>query len=198
MKRVLLMKTQAFAPLHLLPAVVAVGLITACTGDRSHAQPPASAQPGPVGPVARPDVPKNLEPSPSESVAARASASGVQIYECKAEGWKLFGPDAQLIDQEGRPMGKHYAGPTWESVDGSKVTGEVRQKVDAPDGRGVPWLLLNAKSNNGAGTFGKVTSIQRVDTLGGKPPVDGCDASSIGKKESVPYRATYYFYSGIR
>jgi hypothetical protein len=38
-------------------------------------------------------------------------------------------------------------------------------------------------------------SIQRVDTVGGKAPDQGCGAESTGAKERVPYRATYYFYA---
>ena len=37
----------------------------------------------------------------------------------------------------------------------------------ASDPNAIPWLLLKAKSTDGPGTFGKVTYIQRVNTVGG-------------------------------
>src|SRR5579859_2818600 len=96
-----------------------------------------------------PNVPDSLKPPPSETVATKAAARGVQIYECQAApsdaagyAWKLVAPDAELMDQDGKRVGKHYAGPTWEAADGSKVVGEMKQRVDAPDGQGIPWLLL--------------------------------------------------------
>jgi hypothetical protein len=74
--------------------------------------------------------------------------------------------------------------------------GEVRQKVDAPDADAVPWLLLKAKSTEGTGGLAAVTSIQRVDTAGGKAPAGGCEEGRAGARERVAYRATYYFYRG--
>jgi Protein of unknown function (DUF3455) len=150
-------------------------------------------------PLHAPDVPAVLSAPAGETVIARAAAEGSQIYECQAGeeaglSWRLSAPDAVLTDSSGARMGRHYAGPTWEALDGSKVVGALRQKVDAPSGGGVPWLLLSAKSTEGTGTFAHVTSIQRVDTVGGLPPGSGCDASHTGTRQSVPYRATYYFY----
>jgi uncharacterized protein DUF3455 len=174
----------------------------ACAADHTHSPvPPVAA--GTPAKLTPPAVPDNLKTPEGEAVATRAAAKGVQIYECQASAnspgayaWKLTGPDAELMDEAGQRVGRHYAGPTWEAADGSKVTGELAQKADAPDGQGVPWLLLKAKSNEGSGAFGKVTSIQRVDTVGGKAPPGGCEARTAGTKERVPYRATYYFYAG--
>jgi hypothetical protein len=162
-----------------------------------------AASPGAATPdIAPPNVPDALKPSTGEVLATRAAARGVQIYECQSSGepaafaWKLVGPDAELLDAGGKRIGKHYAGPTWESADGSKVIGELQQKADAPEGKGIPWLLLKAKSNEGTGAFAKVTSIQRVDTVGGKAPSTPCDAKNPGARQRVAYEATYYFYTG--
>jgi hypothetical protein len=154
----------------------------------------------PATKLAAPSVPESLRAGEGEVVSAKASAKGTQNYECQAGdngtyAWKLVGPDAELSDDAGKSMGRHYAGPTWESADGSKVVAEVKAKADAPGGRAVPWLLLKAKSASGAGVFGKVTSVQRVDTEGGLPPSGGCDAAHAGAHQNVPYRSTYYFYS---
>jgi hypothetical protein len=145
-------------------------------------------------------VPESLRPAANEVLVLKASATGTQNYECRAgdggvPAWTLVGPDAQLADDGGKALGRHYAGPTWESTDGSKVVGEVKAKAPAPDGRSVPWLLLKAKSTSGTGVFSRVTSIQRTDTVGGLAPETGCDAQHAGAKQASPYRALYSFYA---
>jgi hypothetical protein len=81
----------------------------------------------------------------------------VQIYECKPTAnparfeWVLRAPEAELFDTSGKKIGKHYAGPTWELSDGSKVIGELRARDDGPDVNAIPWLLLSVKSSAGGG-----------------------------------------------
>jgi hypothetical protein len=137
-----------------------------------------------------------------EVVVQKFRAHGVQIYACVGTGgdaggvaWEHQAPETDLTDDTGQRVGRHYAGPTWESTDGSKVVGELVKKVPAADGRGVHWLLMRAKATLGTGIFSKVTSIQRVDTVGGKPPTQGCDSTTLGNTERVPYEGTYYFYA---
>jgi len=146
-------------------------------------------------------IPDNLKAAPTQTLAVVAKAVGVQIYECRTSTtdparpeWTFQAPEAELFDDTGKKMGKHYAGPTWESDDGSKVAGEVKARDDGPDGSAIPWLLLSAKSVEGNGIFGKTQSVQRVETVGGKAPADGCDRENVGKLARVPYRATYNFY----
>ena len=45
--------------------------------------------------------------------------------------------------------------------------------------------------------LGKVTSIQRINTKGGRAPSSGCDADQLGKEVKVPYSADYYFYARV-
>jgi hypothetical protein len=97
-----------------------------------------------------------------------------------------------LFDESGAKIGRHYAGPTWESADGSRVVGEVMQR--SPVQGAVPWLLLRAKSNEGTGAFASVKYIQRVDTAGGIAPSAGCDAAHAGAEASAYYSANYHFY----
>jgi len=154
----------------------------------------------PASKLAVPSVPDSLRPPDGEALIAKVLAKGTQNYECRTNdnatyAWKLSGPDADLTDETGKSVGHHYAGPTWESTDGSKVVGEVKAKADAPGGQGVPWLLLKATSTSGTGIFSKVTSIQRVDTAAGLAPSTGCDAQHVGARQNVAYRATYCFYS---
>ena len=151
---------------------------------------------------ARPTIPDALKAPADQSVALEARGVGVQIYECKAKKddaaafeWSLKAPEADLLDADGKSVGKHYAGPTWESTDGSKVVGTVKAKVDSPDPGAIPWLLLDVKSTDGVGIFAKTTAVQRLATEGGKAPQDGCTAADAGKETRVPYKATYQFYA---
>ena len=130
-----------------------------------------------------------------------AKAQGFQIYQWlpKKEAptqyeWVFKAPEADLFDAQGNKMGRHYAGPTWDSNDGSKVVGALKAHVDSKDAGAVPWLLLMAKSHGGSGMFSKVTSIQRLDTVGGKAPSTNVDVPKVGQELRVPYTATYYFY----
>jgi hypothetical protein len=143
-------------------------------------------------PAPPPSVPEALKAPAGEAVVAKALASGVQIYECKDAKWILSGPEAELKNEHGAKIGRHFKGPTWALEDGSSVVGEVVGKSDAPAPDAVPWLLLKAKSTEGRGTLDRVTTIQRVDTQGGKAPADAC---TTGGQTRVPYTATYYFYA---
>jgi hypothetical protein len=129
-------------------------------------------------------------------------ASGAQIYQCKpsaanpaAYEWTLKAPDAVLWNERGQKVGTHYAGPTWESYDGSKVVGQLIERAPAPESDDIPWLLLRGVSNRGNGAFSTTTYVQRVETVGGVAPMDGCVSSAAGAERSVDYAATYHFYS---
>ena len=128
-------------------------------------------------------------------------AKGVQIYECRAKTdqagayeWAFVAPEADLFDARGNKTGKHYAGPHWESTDGSKIFGSVKERADAPTGA-IPWLLLSAKSVGPDGAFSKVTSIQRVNTVGGVAPAAGCSQAVAGTSARINYTADYYFFT---
>jgi hypothetical protein len=138
-------------------------------------------------------VPDNLKPGANESLALVVPAKGVQIYECREGKWAFVAPEAELFDRSGRKIGRHYAGPQWEAADGSRVIGAVRQRADAPAAGNIPWLLLGAKSVGGEGAFSKVTSIQRVATVGGAAPAGAC--AEAGAQARVGYTADYYFFT---
>jgi hypothetical protein len=159
-----------------------------------------SASAGAQGAASVANVPENLKPSANESVAMVVAAKGVQIYECRpvknqadAYEWALVAPLADLFDASGNKVGIHYAGPHWESLDGSRIVGAAKASADAPQPGAIPWVLLAAKSDGGAGAFSKVTSVQRVNTVGGVPPRTGCSQTAAGTMVRVPYAADYYF-----
>jgi hypothetical protein len=143
------------------------------------------------------EVPAALNPD-KLSIFRVVSATGVQANACTrnpagATGWILKGPDAQLFDPQNKPVGKHYAGPTWEGLDGSKVVGEVKTSMQAPVDKAVPWLLLHTKSHEGSGAFTEARAIVRMATTGGTAPGDGCDEVHAGQELRVPYTAIYIF-----
>jgi hypothetical protein len=138
-------------------------------------------------------VPENLKPA-NQSLKRIIAAKGVQIYECREGRWLFVAPEADLFDQQGNLIGKHYAGPHWESTgDGSKVVGKLTSRADAPVAGAIPWLLLSTKSVGGQGYFADVTSIQRVATHGGVAPAGDC--AKTGIQARVEYSADYYFYT---
>ena len=148
-----------------------------------------------------PQVPEIIRVPAGQTVLLKALGKGVQVYACKAKPgdpgkfeWSFKAPEADLTNEHGDKIAKHYAGPTWEANDGSKVVGEKKAEIPAPRPGAVSWLLLKAKTNEGTGTFAKVTYIQRVDTEGGVPPAAGCDRAHVDTEAQVDYRANYYFY----
>ena len=146
-------------------------------------------------------APEALKAPADQGLSKQVHATGVQIYECKPGkddptrlDWALRAPEAELIDVAGKSAGKHYAGPTWEANDGSKVVGEVVARDNGPDPGAIPWLLLRATSTTGQGAFSQVKSIQRLHTVGGKAPAGGCGADQNGQVLRIPYSADYLFY----
>jgi len=142
-------------------------------------------------------VPEYLAPPAGEKLVLHAHAKGDQIYTCKKTSdqyaWTLKEPQAELFDEQNRIIGHHSVGPTWALNDGSQVVGKVVAKFDSTDS--IPWLLLSAASHSGNGTLSGVTSIQRLNTKGGKASATGCDASHEGSESRVSYTADYFFYA---
>jgi Protein of unknown function (DUF3455) len=171
-----------------LMGVLLVVLVTACAS--------------PHRPTSAVDVPEKLKPGAGESLAMIVAARGVQIYECRARKdqagayeWAFVAPEADLFDGRGRKVGRHYAGPHWESVDGSKILGAVKERADARVAGAIPWLLLTAKSVGPDGAFSRVKSIQRVNTAGGAAPTTDCSQATAGTPARINYTADYYFFN---
>jgi len=144
-------------------------------------------------------VPPPLQPPDNEQLLLQVHAKGDQIYTCKTDGaqfsWTLKAPDAQLIDDKGKPFGKHFAGPSWEANDGSRVTGKAIANAPSPDADSINWLLINIVTHEGTGVLSRATTIQRLNTKGGKAPATGCDTAHAGQELRVPYSADYLFFA---
>ena len=98
-------------------------------------------------------------------------AEGAQIYECKtgSDGkltWTFREPIASLM-LDGRTVGRHYAGPTWEHVDGSSVQAKVVGNAPGATANDIPWLKLEVVERRGTGALAGADIIQRINTAGG-------------------------------
>jgi hypothetical protein len=145
-------------------------------------------------------VPDALQPPVGYTVAFTAKATGVQVYTSTAEAggalhWTLEAPLAELVGASG--VIHHYAGPSWEAADGSKIVRDKDSPVVSVPAKqpstDIPWLLVKVVADSADGILHKVGYVQRISTQGGvappKPPV------RVGTKVGVPYTATYVFYT---
>lgn len=136
-----------------------------------------------------------------ETIAARGevavltvNAVGAQIYECKADAagklmWQFREPVATLL-VDGKTVGHHYAGPTWQLADGGSIVGKVAGRAPGATTDDIPWLKLDVAAHKGSGQLTPVTTVQRINTKGG---VAGGTCDKAGAFLSVPYTCDYVF-----
>jgi hypothetical protein len=147
-----------------------------------------------------PEAPASVTVPAGNKLMMIAVGAGDLTYECRVKAsqagafeWAFAGPTAVLSDKSGTAVGKYYAGPTWESNDGSKVTG--KQVAIAPGApAAIPLQLVKANPSNGNGAMTEITYIQRLNTIGGIAPTDSCSQANVGEKKLVKYQADYLFY----
>jgi hypothetical protein len=129
-----------------------------------------------------------------KTVVTVVHAEGAQVYECLLDAsgrhsWQHREPIATLL-KDGKPIGQHYAGPSWEFNDGSVVTGKVVARAPGSAPTDIPLLKLQVTSQRKGSQLSTVTVIQRLNTKGGA--LDG-PCSSPRAIASVPYTADYAF-----
>ena len=132
--------------------------------------------------------------APGETLVLSVHAEGAQVYECKAGtdgqlSWLFREPIATLM-ADGKTVGRHYAGPNWESVDGSAVIGKVSGNAPGATANDIAWLKLDVISHRGSGALSGVTTVQRINTEGGQL-TGACD--KVGATKAAPYAADYVF-----
>lgn len=179
-------------PLILFAAAAATGL-SACSSS-----PTMTAK----APFSQAGLPDAVKVPAGHKVSMETVGVGRITYECREKAgamgqyeWAFVGPDAVLNDRGGRKVGKYYGPPaTWESADGSKLTGAQVAVAQAAAGS-IPLQLVKANPAMGAGAMNGVAYIQRVDTRGGVAPALPCGADTKGKKEIVDYQADYIFWT---
>jgi hypothetical protein len=117
--------------------------------------------------------------------------ASVQVYTCKSSAWSGPDPDAIVTNDKKTLTIRHYKGPTWEATDGSIIHAGNAKHFLALREKSVDWLQLTA--SGGTNQFAKVAFIHRIDTSGGVPPAQACDATHDQEQVRVPYSATYLF-----
>ena len=132
--------------------------------------------------------------TPGEIEVVTLHAQGAQIYECRAGeagalAWATREPVAALL-LDGKTVGRHYAGPNWEHIDGSAVAAKLAARVAAPSASDIPWLKLDVTERRGKGVLSEITTILRINTKGGVAP-GACDKA--GSLISVAYSTDYVF-----
>jgi hypothetical protein len=179
-----------------LGLAVCVTLISACASVGPG--PSATAGPNKAAEVTAPSlglfsgikVPRDREP------VLRLSARGVQIFRCEKRdsgfAWVFRQPEAELLDADGRVVGRHGANFSFEHVDGSRLVATIAAYDDAPKSTDLRWLLMTTRSF-GKGAFDGVTHVQRVNTQGGMPP-ERCDSSQVNQVLRVDFSAEFVFY----
>jgi hypothetical protein len=132
--------------------------------------------------------------APGQTVVLRVHAIGLQLYDCKAGddgklAWTFTAPQATLT-ADGKVVGHHGAGPSWELTDGSGVTAKAVGNAPGANANDVAWLKLEVTEHKGTGQLSDVTTVQRINTVGGVLK-DACDRAGAGL--GMPYSADYVF-----
>jgi hypothetical protein len=128
-----------------------------------------------------------------EMVVLQVHAAGAQIYQCKADAsgqttWQFREPIASLF-RDGKTVGRHYAGPTWE-INVSSIVGKGIGRAPGATTKDIPWLKLDVSDRHGDGPLKDVTTVQRINTAGGN--LEGaCEKG--GELRAEPYAADYIF-----
>jgi hypothetical protein len=151
-------------------------------------------------------IPASIKVPDDGTLLLHAYAKGVQVYVCTQDAtdtsryiWTFTEPRASLYADPAYTtlIGKHYLNPakkpTWQSTDGSTISGAKLQQADSPDVTAIPWLLLKGITPAGASKLAAVIYIQRVNTNGGKAPATA-DKQHKGQVLEQPYTAEYLFY----
>ncbi len=121
-------------------------------------------------------------------------AEGIQLYECRQDAgdpavWAFREPIATLISQ-GKTVGRHYAGPTWELDDGGAVKGKLLASTPGAGPDDIPLLKLSVSEHRGTGALKDANLVLRLNTHGGALK-GACVAA--GELHAEPYSADYVF-----
>jgi hypothetical protein len=167
--------------------------------------------------ITPPPVPAVLAVSAEFKPFAIARGIGTQNYTCmpagKSYAWTFHGPLATLFIGQGDQIMTHFlsANPaqsgalraTWQdSKDTSTVWASAIATYSESDyvaAGAIPWLTLEVVGRQlgplGGDRLMGTRFIQRVNTVGGQAPADGCrNARDVGTRAFVPYSTDYVFY----
>ena len=174
-------------------------LLAACAVPRSTFPPTAGAGSVPGGPpVAPPSLgffSKIKAPSTHEP-ALQLASRGVQIFRCEKRDagavWVFRQPQADLLDANGKAVGKHGVNFSFEHDDGSRLVSTIAAYDEPAKPTDLRWLLLTTRSF-GKGALENVSHVQRVNTAGGMPPAR-CENSQLNQLLRVDFTSDFVFY----
>jgi Protein of unknown function (DUF3455) len=181
--------------LHTLSLISIAGVLSACSMGKPNMQNTAFDQS---------TLPASIQVPAGHTISMETVGVGAITYECKPKTaannefeWAFVGPQAKLLARSGAEIGSYYGPPaTWQSTDGSKITGTQLAVSPAKPGS-IPMQLVKANPAMGQGKMSNVSYIQRVATQDGVAPQKPCNAASIGGKEVVKYQADYIFWRPV-
>ena len=130
----------------------------------------------------------------AKNVLMTVQASGVQIYTCTQDSsgqlaWQFREPLATLMIN-GKTVGRHFAGPTWQLDDRSAVMGKVIAQAPGASAKDIALLRLDVVAHQGTGELAQVVAVERLHTLGG---VFSGSCAQAGDLHLEPYSADYRF-----
>lgn len=154
-----------------------------------------------AGTFSQENLPSEVRVPAGHKVAMFTAAKGNITWECKVDSsdtktakWAFSGPRAVLSDNKGNHLVSYFGPPaTWESLDGSSITG--KQLAVSPSGKGsIPMQLVKANESARSGALKDVTYVQRINLSGGAAPETGCNMDKLGHKVVVNYSGEYLFW----
>jgi len=148
-------------------------LVVACAAAGILAQAAEAHQP----------VPADLVPPAGNEAYLSGHAVGVQIYSCNGSAWALVAPRANLYDRRGKLIATHFAGPTWQTKDGSAVVGKREKNVNV-DPTAIDWLLLSAALTTPAGSARRRTSSGSTPRAASRPLAAATPAPAARRSRS--------------
>ncbi|HEY4222903.1 MAG TPA: DUF3455 domain-containing protein, partial [Myxococcota bacterium] len=115
-------------------------------------------------------VPAAVVPAADQRLRFSRVGDGDQIYVCTANAagafsWLFVTPRANLYKGD-KLVGTHFFGPIWQGNDDSSVKA-AKVAAATVDPTAIAWLLLTSVGNTGPGHFADITSVQRLNTVGG-------------------------------
>jgi len=154
-----------------------------------------------AGTFSQDKLPSEVRVPAGHEVAMHTNAVGNITWECKVDAkddtkaaWAFAGPRAVLSDTDGNHVVSYFGPPaTWESLDGSSLTGT--QIAVSPSEKGsIPMQLVKANESARPGALKDVAYIQRINLNGGAAPTTGCSIDKVGHKVVVNYSGDYLFW----
>ena len=85
--------------------------------------------------------------------------------------------------------------PGWQKIAPTRSRENFATEPEKILGQYLGYSVEKVAELTRTGVLTQVTSIQRINTKGGKAPASGCDAGHAGQEVRVPYSADYLFFA---